>query len=160
MAAGPAALTGFSTVVQAVGALKGGKGDSRAAAYNADIAKKNAVLARQQAQAEVVQLDRETRLRLGDIRAAAGGAGVQLDGSVLDILGDVAAQSELERQNAVYAGELRAMGFDSTAAMETQRGKAARATGFIRAGTALLSGGAQTWQMADEAGLFKLKREK
>jgi hypothetical protein len=64
------------------------------------------------------------------------------EGSVLDVLGDTAAQGELEKQNILYQGEQRARGFNNTAALDTFSGKQAQRSSYMKAGSELLSGGA------------------
>lgn len=143
-------LAGVSTAVSAVGAIKQGRAESRAATYNAQVAEQDAVIARQQAQQEAAQIDRENRMRQGAITAKAGAAGVGMSGSVLDVLGDVVAQGELERQNAIYQGELSARGSNQTATMERKRAKTAKTASYFKAGETLLSGATRTYTLARE----------
>lgn len=155
----PTALSAVGTGVSVVGALRQGKAAQSAGNFNQKVAAENAEIAREQTKLEAQQIERQTRMRIGAIEAAAGGAGVMPEGSVMDVLSDVVAQSELEQANALHIGELRARGFNQTASIEGARARNSRTSSFVRAGTALLSGGANTFQLADEAGLFKLKRE-
>jgi hypothetical protein len=132
-----------SAAVSAIGAIQQGKAQKAAADYNATINIQNAQIARADAAAMAQQQDRENYLRLGAIRAAQGkSGGVANEGSVLDVLGDTAAQGELEKQNILYQGEQRARGFTNTAALDTFSGKQAQRSSYMKAGSELLSGGA------------------
>jgi hypothetical protein len=132
-----------SAAVSAIGAIQQGKAAKAAADYNATISIQNAQIARADAAAMAGQQDRENYLRLGAIRAAQGKSGGEVgEGSVLDVLGDTAAQGELEKQNIIYQGEQRARGFTNTATLDTFSGKQAQTAGYMKAGSELLSGGA------------------
>jgi len=135
-----------SAVVGAIGAIQQGNAAKAAADYNSTINAQNADIARRDAAAQAGQIDRENFLRLGSIRAAQGKAGGAAgSGSVLDVLGDVAAQGELEKQNAIYQGEQRARGYANTAQLDTFGGRNAQTSGYLKAGTELLSGGAKAY---------------
>lgn len=135
-----------SAVVGAVGAIQQGKAAKAAADYNATISAQNAAISRSDAAAQAQQADREAYMRLGSIRAAQGkSGGVANEGSVLDVLGDVAAQNELERQDIIYRGEQRARGFTNTSQLDTFSGKSAETSGYLKAGTELLGGGARAY---------------
>lgn len=130
-------------VISAVGAMRQGEAANNAAQFNATVNLQNAQIARQNAQDEAAQADRESYLRLGAIRAAAGASGGAAgEGSVLDILADSASQSELEKQQIIYRGELQARGYQNTATLDTYSGEQAKSSGYLKAGAELLSGGA------------------
>lgn len=110
-----------------------------AANYNAKTAMEDAVIAREQAQAEAKQITRSNLLRLGSLRAAAGASGVTASGSVIDVVGDLVTQGELAYQNALYIGELKARGFESDAHLESLRAQSAYSAASLiqaQAGTA------------------------
>lgn len=152
----------FTAALAVGGAILGAKGEKdaakaqkkaaeeeeRRAKEHAAFAEENASIIAGQARAEVVQIDRAARLRLGAIRAAAGASGGRVNfGSVIDIVADVAAQGELEKQNAIFAGELggraerqAAKGFQSQALLASMKGKAASRAGSLGAASALLGG--------------------
>lgn len=133
-------------IFSAVSALRQGQAAKSAADYNAQINQQNAALAQQEAADQARQQDRENYLRLGAIRAAQGkSGGVADEGSVLDVLGDAAAQGELEKQNILYRGTLRARGFSNTAALDTYGGGNAVTASYWKAGSELLSGGANAY---------------
>lgn len=146
MAAAVPYIIAASAAVSAISAIRQGQAAKAAAAYNAQIGEQNAAVARQEAADAARQADREKYLRLGAIRAAQGHAGGAGDeGSVLDVLADVAAQSELDRQNIIYRGELKARGYANTAALDTFSGQNAQSASYLKAGTELLSGGANAY---------------
>ena len=150
MAAAIPYIMAASAVVSAVGAIRQGQAAKKAADFNAIINTQNAQIARSNAAAQAQQADREKYLRLGSIAAAQGKSGGEAgEGSVLDVLGDVAAQSEWEKQDILYQGEQRARGFTNTAALDTFSGKQARTAGYLKAGSELLSGGANAYVARD-----------
>ena len=135
-----------TAVVGAVSAIQQGKAAKAADDFNANIASQNAQIARADAAAQAVQADREQYMRFGAIRAAQGKAGGAAGaGSVLDVLADNAMQGELERQNIIYQGEQRARGYSNTASLDTFAGKNAQTSGYMKAGTELLSGGTKAY---------------
>jgi len=147
------ALLVAGTAMSAIGAIQQGRAQKAAADYNATINMQNAEIARRNAALEEKQAEREDYLRLGAIRAAQGKAGGMAgEGSVLDVLGDVAAQGELERQNIIYRGELNARGFTNTAQLDRFSGKQAQRAGYMKAGSELLTGGAQAYSAYTKLG--------
>lgn len=139
-------IVAASAVVSAVSSIQQGKAAKAASDYNATISMQNAEISRSNARAEAGQISRENYLRLGAIRAAAGrNGGVSGEGSVLDVLGDVAAQGELEKQQALYQGDLAARGYTNTATLDRFSGKNAQRAGYMKAGTDLLGGAANTY---------------
>lgn len=139
-------IMGASAVIGAIGAIQQGKAAKAAADFNATIQMQNADIARADAALQAQQIDRDNYLRLGAIRTAQGkSGGAAGEGSVLDVLGDQAAQGELEKQYALYQGEQRARGFVNTANLDTFSGKQAQTSGYLKAGSELLSGGARAY---------------
>lgn len=138
-------LSVIGTVVSVIGAIQQGKAAKKAADYNATINLQNAQIARDNAQQQALQQDRQARLRIGAINAGQGKSGGTSEGSVLDVIGDVAGQNELERQNILYGGELTARGYTNTATLDTAQGKQAQQSSYYKAGGELLTGGASTY---------------
>lgn len=146
MAAAIPYVVAASAVVSAVSAIRQGNAAEAAANFNAQVAEQNATIAREQAAAKAKQIDRENYLRLGAIRAAQGkNGGAAGAGSVLDVLSDAAAQGELDKQNALYSGEMAARGYTNTANLDRYSGETARTSGYLKAGSELLSGGANSY---------------
>lgn len=128
-----AAMTAVSAISQAQSAKATGE-------YNAAVATRNAGVARAQAAADAEAQQRHARRVIGAARAGYGASGLSVEGSPLEVLEMSAANAELDRQNILYRGELRAMGYESDAALETARSDAADRAGYIQAGSALLMG--------------------
>lgn len=148
MAAALPFIMAASAAMGAVSAIRQGQIAKATGEYNAKINEQNADISRDEAQLRAKQHDREMFMRLGAVKAAQGkNGGAAGEGSVLDVLGDVAAQGELERQYIVYSGELKARGFQNTAALDRAAGGEAKSASYLRAGTDLLSGGAQAADM-------------
>ena len=148
MAAALPFIMAASAAIAAASAIRQGQVAKATGEYNAKINEQNAELSRDEAQMRAKQHDREMFMRLGAIKAAQGkNGGAAGEGSVLDVLGDVAAQGEMERQYIVYSGELKARGFDNTGALDRAAGKEAKSASYLRAGSELLSGGAQAGDM-------------
>lgn len=146
MAAAVPFLMIASAAMSAVSAMQQGQAAKSAANYNAQINLQNATITRQQAAQQAAQQDRENYLRLGAIRAAQGATGGRGDaGSVLDVLADAASQGELERQNILYQGELAARGYTNTAQLDTFSGANAARSGYLKAGSELLAGAANSY---------------
>lgn len=127
----------FSSIL---GPIAGAAADRRAHSFTAQIAERNAVIARQQTQADTTMQSRRSKKAIGSMRAAYAASGVNLEGSPLDILEDSVAQAELERQNIGYNGELRAQGYEVDASMSRARASNAMTTGFMKAASGILTG--------------------
>lgn len=139
-----------SAVVGAIGAIQQGNAAKAAANFNATVNAQNATIARQNAAAQAVQVDRENYLRLGAIHAAQGkSGGAAGQGSVLDVLSDNTIQGKLQEQNVIYQGEMQARGYSNTAALDTTAGSNAQTAGYLKAGSELLSGGAKAYSSYD-----------
>jgi hypothetical protein len=148
MAAAIPILTVVSGVVSAMSALRQGEISSAASTYNATISTENAAIARQNAADQAKQAERERYLRFGAIKAAQGHSGGDAgQGSVLDVLGDVAAQSELQKQDILYRGELAARGYTNTANLDRASASNQESSGWMKAGTELLSGAAGAYSL-------------
>ena len=98
----------------AMGAPAQGESAAAAQEFNAQIAGRNAGLARQAAAHDASIQERQSRMQLGAIRAAFGKSGVMVDGSPLDVLEMSARHAEQDRQQILYKGELKALGYEDT----------------------------------------------
>ena len=146
MAAALPYLIAGSAAVSAISAIRQGNAAEAAANFNAQVAEQNATASRAQAAAQAQQINRDNYMRLGVIRAAAGHTGGQTGaGSVLDVLADAAGQGVLDKQNAIYNGEMAARGFGNTAMLDRYSGNTASTGGYFKAGSELLSGGANAY---------------
>lgn len=136
-----AAASVASAVVGAMGAMQQGKAQSQAANYTAQVADRNAKVARQQAGVEQDDQRRENQRQLGAIRAAYGGSGVEMAGSPLDVLEDTAMEQELDVERIGYRGKLRALGETDKAALARAEGDNAKSAASISAAGSLLKAG-------------------
>jgi hypothetical protein len=132
--------TAASTAFSVLGPLVSMMSQSNAASYNADIASRNATIARQQAEADAAKHRISARKQIGGMKSAYGASGVSSsEGSPLELLEDSAFNAEMDAQNILYSGKLKAMGYQGEARLEKMRSKNAISEGFTRAGTALLT---------------------
>lgn len=113
---------------------------AQASIYNAQIAQRDAVVARQQATADAALHARDAQRRISSMVAGFGASGTELSGSALDVLADSATQAEQDNQTIKYKGELRAMGYESTAALDYYAADNARIRGKQAYTSALFSG--------------------
>lgn len=155
MAAAVPFLPLISAGVTAVGALMSASAASNAAKYNAAVAERNAKIARQQAAAEEERSRLDAMRKLGSIRAGYGASGVAMEGTPLKVLEDSAMEAELDALTIRYNGELKAMGFESDAALERKRASSAMTTGIFKAGSALLTGAGKTYGAGSTASLTR-----
>ena len=132
-----AALTAVGAVTQAVGAMKSASAKSDALEYNARMADRNALIARQQASFEATRQDKLGRMRIGAIRAGYGASGA---GSNEDVLSMSITNAELDKQTILYKGELRAMGYQDEAALDRYGASIAIEEGRYASASALLGG--------------------
>lgn len=138
----PVVLLAASAAISAVGSIRQAQATAAAANYNAQVADRNATVARQQAAADEVRQRSVNSRRLGSIRAAYGASGVTMEGTPLEVLEDSAAQAELDALTIRYKGELAAIGANDEATLQRSRAKNARAEGNISAAGTLLRAGA------------------
>lgn len=138
-----AALPFISIAFTAISAISQGQAAKNEANYNAQIAERNAGVARDQAAADADAQRRHATQVLGSARAAYGASGVTAEGSPLDVLTMSASNAELDRQNILYRGELKAMGYQDTARLDRSRAGAAAKNGYFGAASAVLTGGAK-----------------
>lgn len=121
----PVTLFVGATAFQALGSIQ--QGNAQAAAYDtqAQGARYNAAVAREQADlalkvsgAQQMQQRREARQFLGRQRAMAAQAGVGTGGSTADIMEQSEVLAELDALNLAYDGLLRARGFTTQADLD------------------------------------------
>ncbi len=141
MAAALPILKVAATAAAALSALSQASAASSQANYNAQVADRNAGVARDQAARDAEAQGRRARQVLGAARAGFGASGVTSEGSPLDVLMNSASNAEMDRQNILYKGELRAIGYSDTAALERSRAKAAEKEGLVGAASAIITGG-------------------
>jgi hypothetical protein len=126
------ALMVAGTAISAVGAIQQGQAQQKAANYNAALAERNGVIARQQAAENAKRQERINRKKLATSRNSLVS---------LDVLEDNAKEAELERLSIIYEGELAAQTGSANAALLRTRGRSAAGAGYASAAGVLLEGG-------------------
>jgi hypothetical protein len=150
-----------AAAVQAAGSIMQGnaqsaqyKAQAQANDYNATVARQNADVALQQANArEEIQ-----RRKFGDLQgtaiAAAAQSGAGMDGSNADVLKQNAIAAELDALTIRYEGQMQARGLMAQSEMEQFQGRmnrtnsrTAQTAGYINAGANLLGGASKAYTM-------------
>lgn len=121
-------------------ALYSGYTQKQQADTEADVAKKNAEAAAQQASAAEDAQRRRSRSILARQRAAIAESGIGFGGSSETLQQDSAVQAELDALNVRYEGRMRGLGLQTEAKFASSRGQGARAGGYLSAAGQLLGG--------------------
>jgi len=130
-----------SAAVGAYGAVSSGQAQHDAASFNAKVATNNAQAQAQQAQYEADRIRTRNRAMLGQARASFAKSGVSIeDGSASDVLMDSSIQGELDVAAAIYTGRVGAGASVSQARLYGMQGRNAQTSGYISAGSSILSG--------------------
>ena len=149
------AVTAGSAIIGAIGKKQEGKALKNQAAFQASVARNNAILSERAAQDAIVrgrEAERERRVKtrqlIGRQRTALAGAGQVVDtGSALDITEETAAIGELDALTIRRNAEREALGFrteginfQSSALLADLRGESAERAGDLAFKTTLLTG--------------------
>lgn len=143
-----AIVSGF---VSAVGTLQEAGAKSNAAAFNADVASRNALAVREQTRSSILDKERETRRTLGALRAAYGANGFMFSGSALDVLEDSSVEASYDISKMKYVGRLKEIGYEDERKLAKAQKKAVRTAGYMGAATSVLSGFSQALSMSPGA---------
>lgn len=143
MGAAAVPLVVGSTALNVVSARNDARAVEASSKYNATVAERNAVLAKQNAEVQEDEARLEARRNLGTAMARAAAGGGSIDGSVVDALASQAMFDELNALTVRHRGELEALGFTNTAKLDRANAKNAKTQGKINMASAILSGGAQ-----------------
>lgn len=148
------ALTIGGTLFSALGKFQEARAQSaaqksaaQAAAFNAQVARNNAIQAQRAAETEAADIRRETARRISSIQSGFAKGGVTLEGSPLLAVKEQAQEGELEAQRRLQQGELQAQAQQTQAILDKQEAeqKAASAqrtlTGGILGSTSTLLSG-------------------
>ena len=140
-----AAASAASTAVGVYSAVEQGNAAEDASKRNAKAQNTNARVAAEQAQYAADRQRSENRRRLGAQRAAGAKSGIDLTGgSFNDVLLDTSVQGEMDALASIYQGEATSAAYQSSASNSILEGRAAKQAGYLRAGSTLMSGAAQT----------------
>ena len=140
-----AGMSAVSGLMGALGAQAQGQAAASAQEFNAEIAGRNAQLARESAQYDADIQERQSRMHLGTIRAAYGASGVRAEGSALDVLEMSATNAKRDYNAILYKGELKALGYEDTKTLSLYGAKSAKTYAFGKTGT---SAGAPAVQLS------------
>jgi hypothetical protein len=135
------ALSALGTLIGAAGSIASGISANNVAKYNAEVAQNNANAERQRAAYEADITRGRVRQVIGAQRAAGAASGLDVrSGTPIAVLGDTAKSGELDVLARLYQGESAAVAYENDARRMRAEGKAQQMGGFINAGTSLLSG--------------------
>lgn len=135
VAAATAIVGGLS---QAGAAAQSAQAASQADQYNQAVNQQDANLYLSEGKQIAIQDERQKNINEGQVVAAAGASGMMNSGSAMDVLADVAQQGELQKQWDVMNAKAKAMGYQSTAQLDTMASAQATNTGQSQASGALL----------------------
>lgn len=172
MAGASLALTAAGTAASVMGQAQQAGQASAGAAYQAQVARnnailmeRNAVLAEQQGKVDVLNQQQKTSQVEGSQRAALAAQGGDVNsGSNLDIVGDTARAGATDAATLKYNAALKAYGYrvagtgaDASATLYSQAGANATASLPFAIGSSLLGGAsslAGKWASFSRGGLF------
>jgi hypothetical protein len=163
----PLALAG--SAISAFGAVEGGAAGKNAADYQAQVARINAGIAKQNASAEMAagetaagNVEMKTRAAVGQTKAGQGAAGVDVNsGSFVQARASEAELGMLDalttRANAArkaYGYEVEATSQEAQAKLDEMQGKQAEEAGWISGFGSLITGASGAGVNAKKLGLF------
>jgi len=132
-------LLGLGTALSAVGMIRSGQAQEKAAEYNAQVAERQATVATQKAAYEEEMRREKGRKLSASQRAAAGATGVTME-SFSDIFAQTALDTELDALAIRYGGDIGSSMYRSEAVGQRFTGTQAKKAGTISAGATLLTG--------------------
>lgn len=136
--AAAAAVAGAA--IAAYGAVSQSKYQKKMAEYNENQAQKEAELARQKAAWDAETSAKQWKVLLGKQKALYAKAGVDLsEGSPLLVMSYQAQEAERDRQAILYQGKTAEQSALDRAAIFSAQGNYAQTSGYISAGSTLLS---------------------
>ena len=135
-----------AAAVTAVGAVAGGIDADKQASFKAADQRQQGAREKQIAEDQEEDFRRQQSRVAAASRAAGGQSGVdQSTGSPLLAMSDFEAETELNALRIRTGGETQSQRLNEQAVLTAAAGKSAKNRGFIRAGSSLLSGGANTF---------------
>ena len=131
-----AALPWVLSAVSAVGAVQQGAAQASAAEYNANTARMNADIADSQGEAAAQAQSRDAARRIGAAVADYGASGVAMgEGSPADALAASARSAALDNLTVRYNYKLKALGYQSQAALDEAAAPNYRTASYLAAGS-------------------------
>jgi len=142
-------MSAVGSAVSAYGMMQAGKAQQRAYEYNAQIAERNAQIARDQAAYEAERQESRMRRVIAGQRVGYLASGVTLEGSAMELMVDTTVQGEMDRLAILYGGEVESVNQEAEAALSRMQGAAARKSAQFRAaGTLIGAAGSYSSGMA------------
>jgi len=136
-------LLGLGFALSAVGSIRAGQAQEKAAEYNAQVAERQATAATQKAAFEEEMRREKGRKLSASQRAAAGATGITME-SFSDVFAQTALDTELDALAIRYGGDIGASMYKSEAGGLRFTGTQAKKAGTISAGATLLTGAGKT----------------
>ena len=133
--------TAVALAVTAGAAVMQGMAAKKQADFQATVAQQQAARANQVAAVNANDFRKQASAALATARATAAGAGVDTgSGSSLLVLEDFVAEAEVDALRIRNRGQVQADRLLQQSELLTSKGKQAQLSGFIKAGSSLLSG--------------------
>lgn len=137
--AGAYVFMALSAAASAYGQVQQGKNQSAWASYNAKMAKRDANIAKQNAEYAATQKRRQTERLLSRQRALYGKAGVTMEGSPLIVAQETAAEGEMDALMIERGYAIEAQRHIAEGRLQKIQGAAAKRKSYWGAGTTLLT---------------------
>ena len=137
----------LGTALSIAGALSRGNAASAAGDYNAQIARQNAILARQQSAEAERRFRIDSSKRMGAMRAAYSASGVTLEGSPMDVLQESFYTAEMDALTIRQGGRAAESAYTAEARLSNLQGRAGQQAGYMSAAGELLNGGTNYYRM-------------
>ena len=158
-----------STVVSAIGAIQQGeaqaasqRAQAQANDFNATVARNNATIASDQANAKEEAQRRHFAALQGQAVAGVAQSGTGFDGSNMDVLKQNAINNELDALTIRYEGQNQAKGLMAQSQLDTYNASVnrmnasnAQTSGYLNAGANILSGASQAYMASNKIGIYK-----
>ena len=137
-------LMSIGTALSAVGMIRSGQAQEKAAEYNAQVAERQATAATQKAAYEEEMRREKGRKLSASQRAAAGATGITME-SFSDVFAQTALDTELDALAIRYGGDIESSRYKSEATGQRFTGAQAKKTGILSAGATLLTGAGKAY---------------
>lgn len=128
--------------ISSYGAWQEGQDAKKAAEYNASVARQESQMIEQSGALDASRQRKQVSKLVGRQKAAYGASGVELTGSVIDTMMDTAAEGEYDAKVIEYNTKVRSIGALSQAEYQDRLAGIYERSGIIKAGTTLLTQGA------------------
>jgi len=132
-------LATASSAINAINTINQGQAADRASRFEAERNRQQADQARRIANQRATDTRDVAARRNAALRARVAGSGVTFEGSPLAILSDLAADGELQALRETASGEADARVAEGNARLTRFKGREARRSSFLRAGSTLLT---------------------